>query len=184
MCPCPAGILVTQGDGTIDVSAVFTDIAGDASAATVLALVASGRSTSECTLGEHRVRRRLHRCLYLRVVLPPFLANGKAEIKGNAPDGGYLRMTLTNENGNSLVLPTIAVSGGAWTAEPTAARCWRWVRVVSPSMRFTPTPRARRLRQRRPSLFLTRPCLRSRGFPVPTPWRPVRPTHAACLPVD
>jgi hypothetical protein len=114
----PAGTLITQGDGTINITAVFSDIAGNVSAPipVVSSLVVRAPPSAPSV-------NTVYADGYINAQeFTAITANSTAEIKGNAPDGGTIRVTLTNERNESIVLPTINVAGGAWTATPTATQ--------------------------------------------------------------
>jgi UDP-3-O-acyl-N-acetylglucosamine deacetylase len=116
--PVPAGTLITQGDGTFDITAVFSDIAGNVRPTSVvvpsLVVRAPPSAPSVNTVYSDGYINALE--------FSAIQAGGTAEIKGNAPDGGTIRLTLTHESGTNLTLPPITVAGGAWTAYPTAAQ--------------------------------------------------------------
>lgn len=113
----PAGTLITQSDGIFDITVVYTDIAGNVSAAQTIAssLVVSAPPAAPSV-------NSVYADGYINATeFTQVQTTGKAVIAGNAPDGGTIRLTLTRGE-VSIVLDSLAVTGGAWSGQFTPAQ--------------------------------------------------------------
>ena len=116
--PVPSGTVITQGDGTFNISAKFFDIAGNTRPATVVvpSLVVKAPPSSPSV-------NTVYSDGYINAVeFAAIQVGGFADIKGNAPDGGTIHLTLVREGGGTVMVPNLAVVGGAWTAKVSVAQ--------------------------------------------------------------
>ena len=120
----PPATLVAQGDGVINVTAEFKDIAGNPS--TTPQIIASQLSvfapppppSINSIYGDNYINAV--EFAQIQSLATPLTPGGL--ITGNAPDGGKVRLTLSNHDDLSVVFNDLAVVGGLWTAKFTPAQ--------------------------------------------------------------
>jgi hypothetical protein len=112
-----AGTIVAAGSGVFDVSAIFFDSAGNASAPFMLA------SNLSVTAPPQAVQfSAIYGDAYINAVeFGQILASG-GQIGGTATGAGHVALTLTGQSGQVVVFPALPVSGGAWTASLSASQ--------------------------------------------------------------
>ena len=119
--PVSAAVLTSQGSGVFDVSVVFSDIAGNVASAQVLASSLSVQAPPAAPS-----INTVYADGYINAVeFSEIVSTGTGSLSGNATDGGTISLTLTGSDGSTVVINSIAVTGGAWTASFTSAQLSR-----------------------------------------------------------
>ncbi|MEI7968959.1 MAG: Ig-like domain-containing protein [Betaproteobacteria bacterium] len=111
----PTGTIVSAGSGVLDVSVVYFDGAGNASAPVILASNVNVAAPPQAPqFGAVYGDGYVNAAEYAGIV-----ASG-GRLAGTAAGSGHVVLTLTGPGGQVVSFPSVAVSGGAWSANLTA----------------------------------------------------------------
>ncbi len=111
-------IITTQGSGVLDVTVVYTDAAGNSSAALTLAssvnVIAPAQAPQIDTVSTDGYLNASERAA--------ITVNHPLHISGTAAGSGTVKLTLLSESGVTLELNNLTVTGGVWSADLTASQ--------------------------------------------------------------